>query len=673
MSHGVLPRTSAKACKIFYPFSNHPETNMRTRLLTIVGLCLIFCVSSLNAQSRTTAGAPAFASKAASESTSNAESRLEEFFNGKSNRLPASVVIPNSTFVGVSTKYHTQTNRGALHNIQVDPSNPSNIHAVIMAAPNVTDADTVGGSYPSRNIFYTFSHDAGVTWSTPKAVSSIRAGFPDMLLYKRGSNYVPVIGAHRYVSASSKDFISALYVEMGNPGDGNFKETLADRNATVVMGARDILWPSIAISPDNQTVYMAASLNPSTTDKNWYPMEIGSFTLDATGSATWNGWKNGPNGPIGTEGQTSAGEYVLRVSPSGKLGVAWDNYDVADQDLGLYFAESKDAGVTWVSNYQPIWKTLDLSSTATDGTNVFLQPTNGLDMFYDGESVKLVTAMMQDAELSSNNVYLPNSGGIAFWNGDTNSQATFLLSRIWTGSLDTGSFPLWNTGLFEPQGTVGVVYPTIGRSTIPGKWSVFYQGWQNDLEQVNDTLIYPYSGIYEMRTTDNGATWSKNAPVLENNADGTGLKVDYRFPEVSTFNPTVAENFAYNMMYAADTAAGLFENAGFPGFDEVGWYYKPILTAGVAQSQPTSFSLAQNYPNPFNPSTTIKFNLVKSANVELTVTDVLGRTVATLLNKQVAAGQHSVKFDATSISSGVYSYTMKANGQSYTQRMVLSK
>jgi len=645
---------------------------MRTRVLILATLCFVLA-SAASAQQLTRPGTNMLAPRraASNEQSATAASRVEQFFHQKG-YLTESVTIPGAVSLGISTLYHSQTNRGALHNIQVDPSNPLRVHAIVMAAPNVTPADTVGGEFPSRNIFYTTSADGGQTWSTPKAISSIRAGFPDMILYKRGNNYVPIVAAHRYATAGSKDFVCAIYVEMGNPGDGNFKETLTDRNATVTTGQRDILWPSIAISPDNQTVYIAASLNQTTTDKAWYPMEVGSFTLSAEGIATWNGWKNGPNGPNGTEGQTSSGEYVLRVSPSGKLGLAWANYDVNDQDLGLYFAESKDAGATWISTYRPLWITLDSSSQATGGTSVYLRPANGLDMFYDGEKVKLITAADQDAELSTNDVYLPNSGAIMFWNGDTTSPAPIVLvSRILAGALDTGNFPLWNTGVFEPEGTVGVTYPTIARSTMPGHWSVFFQGWQNDLEQVNDTLIYPYSGIYELRTSDNGASWSPTMPVLTN--DNQPLKLDYRYPAVSNYNPTVGANFIYPLMFGADTAAGEWQNAGFPGFDEVGWYAKPLQVAGVKNAMPTTFTLSQNYPNPFNPSTTLAFSLQKAGNVEIVVTDMLGRVVATPVKGQFTSGAHSVRFDGSALSSGVYSYTMRANGQSFTQRMVLTK
>jgi len=71
---------------------------------------------------------------------------------------------------------------------------------------------------------------------------------------------------------------------------------------------------------------------------------------------------------------------------------------------------------------------------------------------------------------------------------------------------------------------------------------------------------------------------------------------------------------------------------------------------------PKQVSLNQNYPNPFNPSTTIRFNLSEPENVKLTVYNVQGQKVATLLNQRRSQGEHEIIFNADNFSSGVYIY-----------------
>ncbi len=85
------------------------------------------------------------------------------------------------------------------------------------------------------------------------------------------------------------------------------------------------------------------------------------------------------------------------------------------------------------------------------------------------------------------------------------------------------------------------------------------------------------------------------------------------------------------------------------------------------------FALAQNYPNPFNPSTQIRFSLPSSHVTRLTVYDVLGREVAVLVDGVLAQGSHSVNFDASAFTSGVYLYKLEAGGMVLTKRMTLVK
>jgi Secretion system C-terminal sorting domain len=88
---------------------------------------------------------------------------------------------------------------------------------------------------------------------------------------------------------------------------------------------------------------------------------------------------------------------------------------------------------------------------------------------------------------------------------------------------------------------------------------------------------------------------------------------------------------------------------------------------------PVSYKLSQNYPNPFNPTTTIQFSLPRSQNVTLKVFNLLGQEVATLVNGNMAAGNHSISFDASNLASGLYIYKINAGSFSSAKKMMLLK
>ncbi len=93
----------------------------------------------------------------------------------------------------------------------------------------------------------------------------------------------------------------------------------------------------------------------------------------------------------------------------------------------------------------------------------------------------------------------------------------------------------------------------------------------------------------------------------------------------------------------------------------------------VPDEVPSNYKLEQNFPNPFNPSTIIKFSLIKSSFVNLTVYDQLGRDIVTLVNEKKSAGVYQYVFNANGISSGIYYYRLQANDFIETKSMMLFK
>ncbi len=107
-------------------------------------------------------------------------------------------------------------------------------------------------------------------------------------------------------------------------------------------------------------------------------------------------------------------------------------------------------------------------------------------------------------------------------------------------------------------------------------------------------------------------------------------------------------------------------------------YHSVTSVEDYYSSLPETFVLHQNYPNPFNPSTTIAFDLPRAMTVELTVINVLGQEVTTLLDETMSAGTQSVTWDGIDksgrpVASGMYFYRLKTDSDVQTKKMLMLK
>jgi hypothetical protein len=88
---------------------------------------------------------------------------------------------------------------------------------------------------------------------------------------------------------------------------------------------------------------------------------------------------------------------------------------------------------------------------------------------------------------------------------------------------------------------------------------------------------------------------------------------------------------------------------------------------------PKNLVLYSNYPNPFNPSTTLKFDIPSKSHVTIYIFDLLGRKVATLVDEMKFEGTYDIRFDGSTLSSGLYFCRLQAGSQVATQKLVLLK
>ncbi|MBS1552773.1 MAG: T9SS type A sorting domain-containing protein [Bacteroidetes bacterium] len=158
------------------------------------------------------------------------------------------------------------------------------------------------------------------------------------------------------------------------------------------------------------------------------------------------------------------------------------------------------------------------------------------------------------------------------------------------------------------------------------------------------------SGFDIERSSVNGI-WTKVGNVAGNGTTTTGHS--YSFTERNL----ASGNYSYRLKQ-------IDFNGNFEYFN---------LSNEVIIGVPTNFELSQNYPNPFNPSTKISFGLPNDGKVSLKIYDMTGKEVMTLVNEVKTAGFYSVSFNASSLSSGIYFYTLSADNFTATKKMMLIK
>jgi hypothetical protein len=187
---------------------------------------------------------------------------------------------------------------------------------------------------------------------------------------------------------------------------------------------------------------------------------------------------------------------------------------------------------------------------------------------------------------------------------------------------------------------------------------IFY----DDRNTTNDS-----SGVFLARSTDAGNSWAEYE-ISDHNfkpiAIG-GLGQGYMGDNIDI---TSIGNKLFPVWM--DNSTGLYQIWSVP---------IEILSVGVDEENdtfsPVEFELKQNYPNPFNPTTNIEFNLPQNSDVTLKIYDLTGREIIVLIDEPKNAGNHKIRFDAASykLSSGVYFYTLTANGFTQTKPMMLLK
>jgi len=264
--------------------------------------------------------------------------------------------------------------------------------------------------------------------------------------------------------------------------------------------------------------------------------------------------------------------------------------------------------------------------------------------------------------------------------GTVGIQCTYNGSGPWEPTANTAVI-IYSVGISEPPDVSVVLTPVGLPIVIPPTGGAF----NFNISVTNNEPTGTVCGVWTMITIPAGTTVGPfiNAPAINFVTPGQNINRD-RAQSIPAAAP--AGNYVYHA-YTGFYPAMIGDEDSFPfsksadgdgGIPVKDWYCWGEAFPGetgvfAAPDLPSSYVLSDAYPNPFNPITHIGYSLPQRAYVELTVFDVTGRQVTTLVKGWMDAGSHEATFYAQGLASGVYFYRLTAGDFSSVKKMILMK
>lgn len=598
------------------------------------------------------------------------------------------------------SSYDLQSNAAVAHRHWVhDPANNQNITTVWTMSNSSNPWNDRGTGYN-----YYAGGNTGVYGAAPTArIETQRTGWPSIAKMTDGSE---LIVSHDPATGSER----LRFYKNSSAGSTSFTEV-----PTTISASRAI-WPRVASSGSN--IYIVNNHQDTGFTHPTSQVKIPMFFSRSTDAgATWADDHIQLPGYDTTRYVNGGGDtYAIDAKDNFVAIVIGGYFD----DVALW--KSSDYGVTWTKTLvdsfplaghynmnnrtSDVYLNNDPTTPGQDGTpdtllfndgsvDVLIDDNNAVHVFYG-----LSRGVKPDVSADSA-FFFPATAGIVHWSElDPTTLAVI-------GSVeDCDGDGFWNVLDGTTEGTatgLGGRYRLSGLASMPnaaidasGNIYCIYTAI-NELDTTDGTfngMFQNYRDIHVVYTTDHGATWSDPQNITNDQA--------------GTFNgneevfASIARNVGSSLeiTYQWDTEPGTeLQNGDDPGLNEIRAVSVPVATLtansfegacgksspmsqlrGPFDSAPASGVVSLTdafntvvYPNPSNGVVNFSFELANAGKTEVVISNLMGQAVYTVASGEYTAGQHEVRAELGSLSSGLYLYTVRSEGKSFSGRLMIQK
>ena len=336
-----------------------------------------------------------------------------------------------------------------------------------------------------------------------------------------------------------------------------------------------------------------------------------------------------------------------------------------DGDFVTYWTVATDSENARSRSDDGSYRTLANGITSIEDIQLTIDEGPGSSPFAGLTTDMSVTATVYSDPQSSELITLQDDTGLAGWSGIFMAESGTTLQR-------GDQIQINSADIFESFGVT-----TLGNVD----YSVMSNGNPVDYKVV-ETTVLTNSSVAEAHE---GMLIRFDNVEVGINPDSPSDFGEWSYATIGTMDTLRADDRSSSI--ASDFNASLAPGTELEFIQGIWWFsfgnYKlvpetseDVRIRGVANEDeelPNAFKLEQNYPNPFNPTTTISYQIPTAGQVTIEVFDLLGRSVRTLVDGVVAAGDYTVEFDSANLPSGVYLYRLTAGERVDTKKMLLLK